>query len=361
MSQTLHVLEPRPHPGLLSIVIPLYCEQEMIPALRERLTEFVGMLPCPAELILVNDGSSDQTLPLLLDWAKRDTRVKVLGLARNFGHQAAVTAGLDASAGEAIVIMDADLQDPPEVVFEMLDRYCEGYDVVYGQRVGRTGEGPIKRATAWAFYRFMRTFIHKDLPADAGDFRLVSRRVLESLSSMRETHRFLRGMVAWVGYAQTAVPFTRPQRMAGTTKYPMRKMIRFAWTAACSFSAAPLKLSLFIGIVVAIFGLGVGCWAVVTKLVGFTERGWTSLMAVTCIVGGTILASIGVLGEYIGRIFEEIKGRPLYIVSRKANFGEDRGEFERAAMRDVPAPTSQFFATALPGHPIQTERQNKTA
>lgn len=351
------------------MVIPLYCEQEMVAPLRRRLGEFVGMLPCPVEMILVNDGSSDRTLPLLLEWAGADSRVKVLSLARNFGHQAAVTAGLDEARGDAVVVMDADLQDPPEVVFKMLDQYCNGYDVVYGQRVGRTGEGPIKRLTAWCFYRFMRTFIHKDLPADTGDFRLVSRRALDAIKSMRETHRFLRGMVAWVGFAQTAVPFTRPARLAGTTKYPMRKMIRFAWTAACSFSTAPLRVSLVIGILVALFGLGTGVWAIMTKWMGQTERGWTSLMAVICIVGGTILFSIGVLGEYIGRIFEEIKGRPLYIVSTRVNFSDKSSDFKRAAVRDVPAPTSQatvppavdVFAAGLSNHPTQTDRQNRTA
>ncbi|HVT89144.1 MAG TPA: glycosyltransferase family 2 protein [Tepidisphaeraceae bacterium] len=327
MSQTFHLLKPRQEPRLLSLVIPVYNEHEVFKMLRQELEELLAMIACPTEIILVNDGSADDTLAMALQWAQADSRIRVLGLSRNFGHQAAVTAGLDVAAGDAIVVMDADLQDPPNVVLEMLQKYREGYDVVYGQRIDRTGESSFKRFTAWAFYRFMRTFIHKDLPADTGDFRLVSRQVLIALNEMRETHRFLRGMVAWAGFSQTAVQFKRPPRAAGSTKYPLRKMIRFAWTAACSFSAAPLRVSLFFGIAVALFGFVAAFWAILTKWFGYTERGWTSLMAVICVVGGAILFSIGVLGEYIGRIFEEVKGRPLYLVSTRANFGP---EFERS-------------------------------
>ncbi len=324
-SQTFHLLQPRLFPELLSLVIPVYNEQAMIGLLREKMTAFLGTLPCPAEVVLVNDGSSDRSMELLLQWAREDERIKVLGFARNFGHQVAVTGGLDVAQGDAIVIMDADLQDPPEVVLTMLERYREGYDVVYAQRSGRTGESIFKRWTAWAFYRFMRKFIHKDLPADTGDFRLMSRRCLDAVRQLRETHRFLRGMVAWVGFPQIGVPFTRPARAAGETKYPLTKMIRFAWTAATSFSAAPLRLSLGLGVFTALFGVAVTIWAITVHLRGHTVQGWTSMMAVFCVVGGAILLSIGVLGEYIGRIFEEIKGRPLYIVSTKANIADDTG------------------------------------
>ncbi|MGH9677586.1 MAG: glycosyltransferase family 2 protein [Candidatus Acidiferrum sp.] len=312
------VLLARPEPSLLSLVIPLYNEQEVVPLLRERLDRFLIALSCPVEVILVNDGSTDQTLDLLLDWAARDRRVQVLGLARNFGHQIAATAGLDHAAGDAVVLMDADLQDPPEVVSRMVERYRQGYDVVYGQRTSRAGETRFKLITAWAFYRIMRAFVHKDLPSDAGDFRLLSRRCLDGLKSMREVHRFLRGMVAWVGFAQIGVPYERPARAAGTTKYPLDKMLRLAWNAMVSFSPLPLRISFFLGSALAVSGAGWALYAIARHvLVGDTVPGWTSQVVITCLSAACILVSNGILGEYVGRIFEEIKGRPLYLVATR--------------------------------------------
>jgi dolichol-phosphate mannosyltransferase len=216
--------------------------------------------------------------------------------------------------------MDADLQDPPEVIPDMLAAYRRGYDVVYGRRTGREGESAFKRFTAWAFYRFMRRFIHRDLPPDTGDFRLISKPCLDALKAMRETHRFLRGMVAWVGFPQTAVDYRRQARVAGTTKYPLWKMARFAWTAAVSFSPAPLRISLAAGVLVALAGFAEAIYAVIRVVKGlYVAPGWTSTIVVICLVGGGILISIGILGEYVGRIFEEVKGRPLYIVAATAN------------------------------------------
>lgn len=316
MKTAFQVLEPRPDPSLLSFVIPLYNEFEVVPILRERLDTFLRLMPCPIEVILVNDGSTDRTLQLLIEWAAADSRVRVLGLARNFGHQIAATAGLDYATGEAVVLMDADLQDPPEVVTRMLDLYRAGYDVVYGQRTARAGETRFKLFTAWAFYRIMKTFVHSDLPADAGDFRLLSRRCLDSLRSMREVNRFLRGMVAWVGFAQIGVPYERPARAAGTTKYPLWKMLRLAWNAIVSFSPLPLRFSFFFGTILAFGGAAWATYAIARHLiVGDTVPGWTSQIVITCISGGAILISNGILGEYVGRIFEEIKERPLYLVS----------------------------------------------
>jgi dolichol-phosphate mannosyltransferase len=331
---TRHLLTERGNPARLSIVIPAYNEATIIPILRRRLEDFALTLPCPVEWIVVNDGSSDETLSLLIEWADTDPQLKVLSLARNFGHQAAVTAGLDAAAGEAVVILDADLQDPPEVIHEMLARYREGYDVVYGQRASRQGESLFKRLTAWGFYRFMRSFIHKDLPADAGDFRLVSRRCLDALKSMRETHRFIRGMVAWVGFAQTAVVYQRAPRAAGQTKYSLRKMLWFAWTAAVSFSPAPLRASLGLGMGIALGGIGFGLYVMLGRLLGWytPAPGWASLIVFVSIIGGAVLISNGVLGEYIGRIFEESKSRPLYIVSQSINF-----ETSSTPSRPIPA------------------------
>jgi len=216
--------------------------------------------------------------------------------------------------------MDADLQDPLAVVHEMIARYREGYDVVYGQRKSRSGEGPFKRLTAWLFYRLMRILVFEDLPVDAGDFRLISRPCLDGLQQLREAHRFLRGMVAWVGYPQIGVPYERAQRVAGRTSYSLARMLSFAWTAATSFSAAPLRLSILLGIVAALFGLEEGTRAL---LVHFLHRyavpGWTSLMVVVSVIGGAILISIGILGEYVGKLYEQTKNRPLYLVSRTFN------------------------------------------
>ena len=216
-------LRPRPDPKLLSIVMPFYNEEAVFPLLRPRLTVFLDGLAQPCEVIAVNDGSTDGTIGQLVDWAQADPRLKVLNLSKNFGHQYASTAGIDYASGDAIVLIDADLQDPLEVIPRMVEQYRNGYDVVCGQRAARGGEGPFKKFTAWLFYRCMRVFFLKGLPQDVGDFRLMSRRCLNSLKSMRELHRFLRGMVVWVGYPQTCVLYERQSRIAGTTKYPLRK------------------------------------------------------------------------------------------------------------------------------------------
>ncbi len=326
MSNTHHILSPRPAPGLISLVVPLYNEEEVVHLLIERLQMLLDRLPCPSQVILVNDGSSDATIVKLREIALSDIRFEVLSLARNFGHQVAATAGLDAARGDAIVLMDADLQDPPELVLDMLVQYENGYDVVYAQRVQRTGETLFKRASAWLFYRMMRTLVYKDLPVDTGDYRLVSRRFLDALNHMRETHRFLRGMVAWVGFPQVAVPFVRAPRAAGETKYPLSKMLRFAWTAAISFSPLPLQVAFWVGM--AFFGLGAGftLFAVVSWLMGkYLVPGWMSVICVTSLGIGGMMILMGVLGEYVARIYEEIKGRPLYVVSETFNSREQSG------------------------------------
>lgn len=320
MSSTYQVLCPRRPPKLLSLVIPLYNEYAVVPILREKIHDFLNELSCPVEVILVNDGSSDRTVELLRDWAAEDSRIKVLGLARNFGHQIAATAGLDHAHGDAVVLMDADLQDPLNVISEMLAKYQQGYDVVYGQRNRREGESCFKRVTAWAFYRLMRAFVHPELPTDTGDFRLLSRRCLDSLCTMRERHRFLRGMVAWVGFAQTAVRYDRASRVAGETKYTLRKMLNLAWTAMVSFSALPLRISFYAGVIAASSGCLWGAYSVARRLlVGDTIPGWTSLMVGNCALGGLILISNAILGAYIGQIFDEMKGRPMYLVASEMN------------------------------------------
>lgn len=325
---THYSLKKRKNPSLLSFIIPCYNEEEVIPYLKESLLRILPIIPTKVEIILVNDGSSDFTIEELIRWAKEDKRIKIINFARNFGHQIAVTAGMDYAKGEAIVIMDADLQDPPEVVLEMLSRYREGYDVVYGKREERVGESSFKKASAWLFYRLMKILVHKNLPLDSGDFRLISRNCLETLNQMRENHRFLRGMGAWVGFPQTPVTYKRAARAAGETKYPLRKMLALAMNAAISFSPLPLRLSLSLGILIAFIGFVVGISAV-TKVVLYYlglypsfvySPGWATVVTLLCIIGGSILISIGILGEYIARIFEEVKGRPLYVIESTINF-----------------------------------------
>ena len=321
--QTFHLLQPRPYPAKLSLVIPMYNEEAVVPLLRDVLEQFMAEIPAETEIILVNDGSSDATLASIAAWAADDTRIKVVHFSRNFGHQYACTAGLDFASGDAVAVLDADLQHPPHVIHEMIRRYCEGYDVAYAAGLVREGETWFKRFTAWAFYRLMRSLVYKQLPVDAGDFRLISRECLDGLQKMRETHRFLRGMVAWVGYAQIAVPYERAARVAGVSKYPVRKMLSFAWTAATSFSTLPLRISILMGMVVTLFGIEEAARAVLAHLFHwYTVTGWSSLMVTICIIGGTLLISIGVLGEYVGKLYEQSKDRPLYLVARTLNLGE---------------------------------------
>lgn len=316
------LLSARPYPGLLSLVIPMYNEGSVVPHLREALEEFMGELRGETEVILVNDGSRDSTLEQIVAWAYDDQRIKVVNLSRNFGHQSASTAGMDYASGDAVVLLDADLQDPLPVVHQMIERYCEGYDVVYGQRAARQGESGFKRFTAWIFYRLMRGLVYKDLPVDAGDFRLISRQCLEGLRQMRETHRFLRGMVAWVGYPQIGVSYERAARVAGETKYPLKKMLKFAWTAATSFSTLPLKASIWLGIIATLIGFEEAARASMARIFHwYAVPGWASLTVLVSFLGGATLICIGLVGEYIGMIYEQSKNRPLYLVSQTVNLG----------------------------------------
>ena len=320
---TNHLLTPRPDPKLLSIVMPFYNEEEVLPLLRPRLTEFLDHLPYPCEVIAVNDGSSDRTIELLIDWCQADFRIKVLNFSRNFGHQYAVTAGVDHASGDAVVLIDGDLQDPLETIPQMVEQYRKGYDVVCGQRISRAGEGLFKKFSAWFFYRFMRRFFLNSLPEDVGDFRLMSRRCIDTLREMHEFHRFLRGMVAWVGYPQICVTYQRRPRGAGGTKYPLKKMLWLAWTAAISFSALPLRLSFFGAGVMTLVAVEEAIRALVGHFSGGNVPGWTSLMVVLCFSNAALMIAVGILGEYVGRIYEEGKGRPLYVVAGRWNLTQD--------------------------------------
>lgn len=333
--------ESRPAPRLLSIVIPFYNEEAAVPHLRKRLTELLPTLPCPAELILVNDGSQDGTLRGLQEWATCGPNIALLSLSRNFGHQAASTAGLDCVHGDAAVLMDADLQDPPEVILQMIAEYQRGYDVVYAQREARLGETLGKRGAAWLYYRLMRLSGCRNLPPDTGDFRLISASCLLALRSMRETHRFIRGMVAWVGFPQTAVRFERPPRVAGKTKYSPGRMLWLAWTGALSFSPMPLRIVFGLGIIAALAAAGIGIYAVCSLLLHhYVVRGWTSIMFTLCLVGSFNLIGIGMVGEYVAKVFEEVKGRPLYII--------DPIRSRNLRMTEGVAPTPVFEDSRMP-------------
>jgi polyisoprenyl-phosphate glycosyltransferase len=302
-----------------SFVVPVYNEHETLPALYERLLFVLERLDGTAEVIFVDDGSDDDSFGRMIEITLRDPRFKVLQLSRNFGHQTAITAGLDFAEGNAIIVMDADLQDPPETVLMMAQRWREGFDVVYAVRRARPGENRFKRFTAARFYRLLRRLTDVDIPADVGDFRLVDRKALDAYKTMRENDRFVRGMFSWVGFKQTGVMYDRDERFAGQTKYPLRKMVNFAIDGIVSFSNAPLRLALALGFVVSITSFVYGFVAIVLKLSGaFTVPGWTSIIFVASFLGGVQLIVLGVVGEYVGRIYVETKRRPLYIVNRSA-------------------------------------------
>ena len=328
----------------LSLVLPIYNEEAVIPALHARLQEFLQRLGLQAEVVFVDDGSKDHSLELLRALAAREPRYRVLSFARNFGHQAAITAGLDHAHGEAIVVMDADLQDPPEVVLEMVARWREGFDVVYGRRRTRAGETRLKLFTAKWFYRLFAAMIPIEVPLDTGDFRLMSRRVVNVLRELRETHRFVRGMVAWLGFKQTAVLYDRPARFAGETKFPLAKMLRFAIDGITSFSILPLRFATYLGILISILSFGVAVWAVLTRYVFHASvPGWTTVVVLVTLLSSVQLIMVGILGEYIGRIYEQVKQRPLYVVAERVNIaaGSAReasveGKFPRAVSA-VPA------------------------
>jgi glycosyltransferase involved in cell wall biosynthesis len=300
---------------IYSFVIPVFNEEETLPELARRMKELLTRLDGPAEVILVDDGSRDKSYVQMMEVNEADPRFKLVKLSRNFGHQIAITAGMDVCTGKATIIMDADLQDPPEVVLDMIAKWKEGFEVVYAVRKDREGETVFKKFTAAVFYRLLRRLTEMDMPADVGDFRLVDRKALDAFKKMRERHRYVRGMFSWIGFRQTGVFYVRQKRFAGDTKYPLSKMLKLARDAIVGFSYAPLRLTLNIGFAISAVSLLYGAAAIVLKLCGFyTVTGWASLAALVCFLGGFQLIVIGILGEYLGRIHEEVKNRPLYLV-----------------------------------------------
>ena len=308
---------------LLSVIIPCYNEDAVLRATHERLTKVLREIELDYELIFVNDGSVDQTQQILTQLHLHDPHVRVLLFSRNFGHQIAVTAGLESSAGDAVVIIDADLQDPPEVIPQMINLWREGNEVVYGSRIEREGESSFKLWTAKLFYRVINRLSETKMPMDAGDFRLLDRKVVEVIKEMPERARFIRGMVSWAGFRQIALPYHRAARHAGDSKYPLRKMIHFAMDGIISFSLVPLKIAIwsgFLAIWVAVAGIIV---AIVDRLLERNlARGWASLFVAVLFMGGVQLVSLGIIGEYLGRIYTEVKRRPLYAVQERLGFAD---------------------------------------
>jgi polyisoprenyl-phosphate glycosyltransferase len=299
-----------------TIIAPIYNELENIPELYPRMREVMDRTGEAWELILVDDGSTDGSTTLIRKLAENDPRVRPVIFARNFGHQIAVTAGVDFARGDAVIIIDADLQDPPEVILDLIAKWREGYEVVYAVREERQGESWFKKTTASLFYRMIYRITDVDIPMDAGDFRLMDRKVVEVMKHMREKHRFLRGMSAWVGFKQVGVSYKRQPRFAGETKYPLNKMIKLALNAVTSFSYFPLQLATYMGFIAA--GLSVLAIPIIVVLrltTGTALFGQATTLIIVLFLGGLQLISLGVIGEYIGRIYDEAKGRPLYIVA----------------------------------------------
>lgn len=309
----------------LSVVVPMYNEEEVIEVTYGRLKAVLSNLGETYEMIFVNDGSRDRTAAIVKALGEHDRTVKLVDFSRNFGHQIAVTAGMDHASGRCVVLIDADLQDPPEVIVEMVARWREGYDVVYGQRIERKGESWFKKATAALFYRLLRSMTSVSIPVDTGDFRLMDRKVVDALSEMRERSRFIRGMVSWAGFRQSSVEYVREERFAGETKYPLRKMLRLSLDAITSFSTKPLKIAGILGMIMSVIGF-IYLFVVLYQhfFTDSTKPGWTSLIAISLLFHGITLVLLGVLGEYIGRTYEEAKRRPLYLVANKVNFQAEK-------------------------------------
>lgn len=306
----------------LSIVVPIYNNADCLDELSGRLRAVLAA-SCVEnyEIIFVDDGSRDNSRAMLRGLCERDQRIKLIGLTRNFGHQYAITAGFDVSRGDAVLVMDGDLQDPPEVIPDFLAKWREGYDVVYGVRLARPGDSLFKRWTAALFYRLLQKLTRTEIAVDAGDFRLLSRRAMDTFNQLRERSRFVRGMVSWIGYPQAPVHYTRAPRWAGASQYSLQRLVKFALDGIVAFSDAPLRMATWMGFA------GVGAclvylsYAVLRKFIwGVPVQGWASLVAVILFIGSVQLTVLGVMGQYVGRIYEELKGRPLYIVQERVGF-----------------------------------------
>jgi len=306
----------------ISVALPVFNEADNLDELNERLTRVLTATGRTWEIVYVDDGSSDASFEKMAAFARKDPHLRALRFSRNFGHQMALTAGVDAARGRIVAVMDADLQDPPELLSEMLKKIDEGYEVVYAQRTKREGESAFKLWTAHLFYRLLQRWTNVEIPVDVGDFRLMGPRAVTAFRRLRERHRFIRGMTAWVGFPQVGVPYVRPPRVRGETKFPLRKMLRFALDGLTSFSHVPLQLATWLGFLVSAFAFLYILVVLVLWILKINVPGWTTLMVFVLLLGGVQLTVIGVLGEYLGRIYDEVKGRPLYLVAEEVG-GEE--------------------------------------
>ncbi|MEM7010453.1 MAG: glycosyltransferase family 2 protein [Verrucomicrobiota bacterium] len=313
---------------LISVVVPVYNEEAVIEAFYERAAAVLkGLEGFEYELVFIDDGSRDRSVEILKGIMSRDAGVKIVKFSRNFGHQVAVTAGIDLALGDLVVLIDADLQDPPELIADMIKKWREGHDVVYAVRTEREGETWFKRTTAAGFYRLLGRMTNIEIPADVGDYRLMTRRFVDQFKKLGERDRFVRGLVSWVGFSQAGVPYKRDARYAGESKYPLRKMLRFAKDGITSFSTLPLRLVTWSGYAASALAFLYLISVFIQKAVGITVQGWPTVMVAILFLGGVQLISLGFIGEYVGRIFNEVKGRPIYIVeqvlTQQQNSSED--------------------------------------
>jgi dolichol-phosphate mannosyltransferase len=307
---------------LLSVVVPVFNEELVVEALHSRLLQVLAPAVESFEIVFVNDGSRDKTGAMVDAICKSDSRFKALHFSRNFGHQAAVTAGLHAVTGSVIVVIDADLQDPPELILEMMAKWHEGFDVVYAQKQRREGVDPFRKSAYYIYYRLLRNLTDVEVPPDTGDFCLMDRKIVDLLNAMPERNRYVRGLRAWLGFRQTAIHFERPARFAGETKYPFRRMVALAVDGILSLSRAPLRLATYFGFLSSAFSFALLIFFLLERIFGSGNlaRGWASTIVVILFLGGVQLICLGVIGEFIGRIYDEVKQRPLYIVGRSTGF-----------------------------------------
>ena len=341
-----------PNSQVISVVVPIFNEEAVIEQLHSRLLQVLVPIGEPFEVIFVNDGSQDRSTKLLDSICVSDPRFKALHFSRNFGHQAAVTAGLRAISGACAVVIDADLQDPPELIDEMLRRWREGFDVVYAQKKRRDGPNPLLHATYYIYYRVLRRLTDVEVPPDTGDFCLMDRKVVDLLNAMPERNRYVRGLRSWLGFRQTAILFERPARFAGRTKYRFAHLVSLAVDGVLSLSKAPLRLATYMGFLVSAASFVLGVVFAIQQITGTSHaaRGWASTIVVILFLGGVQLICIGVIGEFIGRIYDEVKQRPLYIVDRSTGFGLKGGEIRELNFGAVEAITEttvgrSFLAT----------------
>ncbi|MEH7542521.1 glycosyltransferase family 2 protein [Bacillus thuringiensis] len=309
---------------LISVVVPMYFEEEVAQECYNRLKSVMLQNDINYEFVFVNDGSTDRTMEILSEIASNDYRTKIVNFARNFGHQVAVTAGIAAAKGDAIVIIDADLQDPPEVIPELIAKWEEGYEVVYAKRKQRKGETWFKLLTAKYFYKFLNYMSDIDIPKDTGDFRIIDRKVADVFNQMTERNRFIRGMMSWVGFRQTYVEYERDERFAGETKYPLKKMIKFASDGIIAFSTKPLRIVMTLGLLSVLISIIVLVYTITVKIIGSgTQTGWASIMVAITFFSGIQLLGLGIVGQYIARIYDESKNRPIYIVKETINLEKE--------------------------------------